>query len=448
MSNAQYCNDEVCGQYEPCLRPSLFNPTALNATQWVLAAKAMGFQEICLTAQHEGGFALWPSAFTDYSVAQAEWKDGTGDVLAEFVAAARAHDMGVCYYVNVACNHYFTRVLKLSPEEYMEREMGMLEEILTNYTPGRLWFDGTRDMPRGLNETALWARTIDTIRTLSPSTLITGYRAYGGDLAGSYTSLSLWNQGPRPNSSDCVKISGLSEQGSHFFPSEQVGICMQEGPNGNKNTKPTYWFFHPDVPTPSHANASRLFSDIINTWGHGEVPMINIPPDRTGQLPAEYVQVMEDVGTAMRDTFGKPIASRGQGHALMGCSDAGVLVLSLPDGHSGFDYIETMEDLSQSQRITNYTVEYQARHGGPWLTLVPPVPAKAGSSGASDGLGDRPAGTDARDQYVGFRRIDVPMAGVDSTQTTAIRFRCLAARTPEIYIRQLAVYKRSVPWEG
>lgn len=105
VSNAQYCDEASCGEYAPCLKPQLFNPSALNASQWVEAALATGFQEICLTAQHEGGFALWPSAYTNYSVANAAWKDGKGDVLAEFVAAANEQGLGICYYVNVDCDH-------------------------------------------------------------------------------------------------------------------------------------------------------------------------------------------------------------------------------------------------------------------------------------------------------------------------------------------------------
>jgi len=35
--------------------PSAFNPTAINASQWVLAAKAMGAGSAVMTARHEGG---------------------------------------------------------------------------------------------------------------------------------------------------------------------------------------------------------------------------------------------------------------------------------------------------------------------------------------------------------------------------------------------------------
>ena len=55
----------------------------------------MGMKEICLTAHHEGGFALWPSKFTNYSVEQSAWFKkqpvGKGDVLRQFADAANRY---------------------------------------------------------------------------------------------------------------------------------------------------------------------------------------------------------------------------------------------------------------------------------------------------------------------------------------------------------------------
>merc|ERR1712113_962296 len=77
------------GSYYPCLDPIIFNPTDFDANDWMAASAAMGMKEICLTAHHEGGFALWPSQYTNYSVKLAKhWKEGNGDVLREFADAA------------------------------------------------------------------------------------------------------------------------------------------------------------------------------------------------------------------------------------------------------------------------------------------------------------------------------------------------------------------------
>lgn len=332
----------------------------------------------------------------------------------------------------------------------------MLTEILTKYGPvNRLWFDGTKDLPRGLHLEAYWTKVLTTIRTLSPETLITGYRTYGGDLATSYHSLLRLQSGPPPNSTSTTKIGKPSITGDFFAPAEQVGICMEEGPDGNSNTSPTYWFWHPCVndPTcqnPGHANASRLWHDFLNTAGHSEVPMINIPVSREGTIPPAFTSVMNDFGAAIQNTFGTAVASvkpsSAAGTIKCDGSDDATVVLDIPKSgmKGGFDFVETKEDLMQGQSVNNYTVDFQTGAGGPWTTLVPPVLA-------TGGLQDRPAGTDPRDQYIGFRRIDLPVIPrASTTSVTAVRFRCLSSGAPDgqAHIASLAVYKQDLPWEG
>ena len=38
-----------------------------------------------------------------------------------------------------------------------------------------------------------------------------------------------------------------------------------------------------------------------------------------------------------------------------------------------FDYVSTMEDLTQGQRIGNYSIDFQRKGSQQWETLVPPV---------------------------------------------------------------------------
>ncbi|EFJ23603.1 hypothetical protein SELMODRAFT_103164 [Selaginella moellendorffii] len=58
--------------------PSIFNPERLNASQWMDAAQSAGAQLVILTVKHHDGFCLWPSAYTNFSVASARREGGCG----------------------------------------------------------------------------------------------------------------------------------------------------------------------------------------------------------------------------------------------------------------------------------------------------------------------------------------------------------------------------------
>ena len=161
---------------------------------------------------------------------------------------------------------YLNLVEKVDGPEFIRRQVGMVKEVLTRYGPvNRFWFDGTSSFPQGGNITDLWVQVYETIRTVSPDTMISSYR---GDVCSAKGGATLYtNDGPPPNSTDTAGCQAQHEGGRYFHPTEMHGITIQEGPDGNSDASPTFWFWHPwacahnvtGCPWIGHANASRIF---------------------------------------------------------------------------------------------------------------------------------------------------------------------------------------------
>ncbi len=69
--------------------PSIFNPTALDADQWVRSIKEAGGKMVVLVCKHHDGFNLWPTRYSDHSVAASPWRDGKGNLVREVADATR-----------------------------------------------------------------------------------------------------------------------------------------------------------------------------------------------------------------------------------------------------------------------------------------------------------------------------------------------------------------------
>lgn len=111
--------------------PSVFNPTELNATQWVNVAKDSGFSRLILTAKHHDGFCLWPSEYTDYSVRSSSWRNGSGDVVRDLAEAARIGGVQLGVYLSPWDRHEpcYGKTL-----EYNEFYLGQMTELLSRFS--------------------------------------------------------------------------------------------------------------------------------------------------------------------------------------------------------------------------------------------------------------------------------------------------------------------------
>ena len=115
-----------------------FNPQKFDAKQWVKIAQDAGMKYIVITAKHHGGFCMWDTKLTDYSIMHTPFKR---DVIKEL--SDECHEAGMrfgLYYSQRDWHHpdYGIGDNKM----YHDYLHGQITELLSNY--GKVdvvWFD-------------------------------------------------------------------------------------------------------------------------------------------------------------------------------------------------------------------------------------------------------------------------------------------------------------------
>lgn len=298
--------------------PRRFNPTQLDARQWVRAARSAGITRMILTAKHHDGFCLWPSRFTEHSVKNSPWKDGKGDVVREFVEACRAEGMHYGIYISPWDRHEPT--YGDSPK-YNEYFLNQLREVLTTY-PGmdEVWFDGAcAEGPNGKRQEYDWRAYWSLIRELAPDAAITVRGPdvrWCGNEAG-WTRNSEWSVIPMPGDEAPWETSDLTLSGyvrdiyGDDLGSREVlmrsrrdrAVLAWYPSQVNTSIRPG-WFYHA-----SEDDAVRPLEELLNVYygsvgGNGQF-LLNVPPDTRGLFHEKDVARLKEIGDVLRGTFSR-----------------------------------------------------------------------------------------------------------------------------------------------
>jgi len=365
--------------------PKIFNPSALDARQWVRIAKEAGIKQVILTAKHHDGFCLWPTKTTNHSVAASPWKNGKGDLVKEVSKACKEMNIGFGIYLSpwdMNSPHYGNN------EKYNEFFIEQLTELLTNY--GRVdevWFDGA--IGEGVKQEYYFEKWYQLIRKLQPQAVIAimgpDVRWVGTETG--YGRETEWSVVPADNLSQST-IEANSQKSIAFTPqSDMRGDDLGSREKIRKSKGLVWypaetdvsirpgWFYHQEEDT-KVKSAEKLLDIYFNSVGRNGVLLLNIPPDKRGLIHASDSTVLKEWKQLRNDIFKTNLAKGGKIKSANGINTKAIL-----DGNNAthfttkgsdtatvielqlksavpFNVLQLQENIRMGQRIELFDFEY------------------------------------------------------------------------------------------
>jgi alpha-L-fucosidase len=370
--------------------PALFNPSDLDARQWVKVLKEAGMKMLIVTAKHHDGFCLWPSQYTNHSVKSSPWRGGRGDVIREVADACREAGLKLGIYLSPWDRHEPT--YGNSPA-YNEHFRNQLRELLTGYGEiSEVWFDGAcGEGPNGKRQEYDWHSFYRVVRDCQPCAVIFGMgpdirwvgteSGYGRETEWSVVPMSIKETAGasvRPISLDDLFIPGdmtAADLGSRvkiaaakvlaWYPAE-TDVSIRPG-----------WFYHAkedgEVKT-----AEKLVDIYFSSVGRNSVLLLNIPPDRRGRIQENDVKSLQGLRRILDETFRTNLAAGAKIKASSEKKDcparsivgnhrstywttkdgveSATVEFELPDKRS-FDVALLQENIRVGQRVEEFSLE-------------------------------------------------------------------------------------------
>lgn len=271
---------------------SAFNPVKFDADAWVKAIKNSGAKYICITSRHHDGFSLFHSAQSPYNVVDAT--PFGRDILKELADACHKYDIRLHFYYSHLdwgrddyvplgrTGHGTHRQLDGTWERYIDFMKGQLTELLTNYGPiGAIWFDGLwdRDEEEGGMKPERWDlySQYELIHSLQPACLVANNHHI--DIIPGEDIQIFERDIPGQN------LYGYSEQAISRLPLE---TCQ---------TMNRTWGYN--ITDSLYKSSKFLIQYLVRTVGKGANLLLNIGPQPNGELPAEALKRLNDMGEWM-----------------------------------------------------------------------------------------------------------------------------------------------------
>ncbi len=369
----------------------------IDTDQWVETAVGLGARYIVLVAKHVGGFCLWQTETTDYSIKGTPWKGGRGDVMADLSASCARRGIRLGVYLSPRDDSQGAGNAGRCPDADRQAAYDLLyrrqlTELLTRYGPiVELWLDGSSVVPTG-----------DLVHRFAPDAMVfQGPQAtirWVGNEDG-FAPYPAWNALSRADAATGIATALHGDPDGEAWMPLEVDVSLRR-PN---------WFWS----TTDHVNlltVDQLLEIYYRSVGRGAQLLLNVTPDRTGHVPEADAARVREFGEEVRRRFGLAVAEATGGTEGTERTEgtARTLTLRLPGSPRRVDHIVLQEDLGGGERVRAYRLEGLV--DGTWSLL---------------GTGTA----------VGHKRIH-PVGPVTAA---AIRLTCTRVAAPPL-IRRLAAY--------
>ncbi len=254
-----------------------FNPTKFDAKQWVKLAKDAGMKYIVFTAKHHGGFCMWDTKLTNYSIMSTAFHR---DVVKELSDACHEAGMPFGLYYSPRDWHHPDYGIG-DDSKYLDYMTGQLKELLTNY--GKIdcvWFDS---FGHG-DSISYWHadKVLALVRELQPQAVI--------------------NNRCNSFANSVPELSGDFDTPEQRIGSYQIDrpwescMCVVDAPNGG-------WSYRTDGHVKPLDNCIRTLQGCAT--GDGNL-LLDVGPDPTGIIPQDQVDRLIEVGAWLKK-FGRSI---------------------------------------------------------------------------------------------------------------------------------------------
>ncbi len=321
-----------------------FDPRELDCEQWIRTALEMGATYAILTAKHHDGFALWPSAYSRYSVANTPWKGGKGDVVREFVDACRKYGIRVGLYYSPA--QWGSTAIKFeNGKEYDDYFINQISELLSNYGKiDYLWFDGCGSEGHVYDS----ERIVGEIFRLQPEILTfcdpewsPGVRWVGNE--DGYASLD------NPLVVSATDFSELATE-------EQILTEAKFLPSECDCKLRSTWFYDNNEETIK--SVDELFGMYEMSVGHGSNFLLNVGPDHRGLIADADLRPLRELGEKIRQ-YRTAVAlpeftQTGECEYTLAVAEENARAWKYEPLVGVANRIVLMEDLSEGQSVTSF----------------------------------------------------------------------------------------------